>query len=122
MPRKSKRQRGRGEPTTMLGKLNQLAKDTQIVSKGLAMSSNPMLQGIGAAAAQLGYGRHPQHGGSLFDGLGNLAMGVGTGAGNLAMGLGGGLHQLFGGRRRKQRGGSAIGPQFQAHHAMVPTW
>ena len=111
---KRKSQRGRG-PAELLGKLNQLAKDTQIISKGLAMSSNPYLQSAGEVASQFGYGR--QHGGSLFDGLGNLAMGIGTGAGNLAMGLGGGLHQLFGGRRR-QRGGSWVG--LHATSAAMP--
>lgn len=117
-PKKAKRtkrkQHGKG-PKELAAKALQLAKESQIISKALAMSSNPMLQGIGEAAAQLGYGR--QHGAGIFDGLGNLAMGVGTGAGNLAMGLGGGLHSLFGSGR--QRGGSFV-PDYVAHRALFP--
>ena len=95
-----KSQRGKGV-AEVLGKVNELAKKTKILSEALKLSENPYAQTAASVASQLGYGRkrkapkrRVQHGAGILDSL----MGAfGTVAGGLGSGVGRGLGGLFGG-------------------------
>jgi hypothetical protein len=54
---KKKAQHGAGIKD-VLSKVNRIAKDTKVLSRGLSLIPNPIAQGASFVADQLGYGRH----------------------------------------------------------------
>ena len=92
----AKKQSGRG----FTSKLNQLAKDTKILSKAISTFApdNQIAQTTSQIASQFGYGRskRKQRGRGLLDTLGGILGGVGHGIGMGGYGL---LSGLTGGSR-----------------------
>lgn len=97
---KRKPQHGKGIGDA-LSKINQIAKDTKILSTALNVlaPNSSIAQGVSSAASQLGYGRkrkRKQRGGNFFDTLGGIAGGLGGALGSTVNRTLGGL---FGGSR-----------------------
>ena len=93
----AKKQLGRG----FSSKLNQLAKDTKILSKAISTFApdNGIAQTASQIASQFGYGRkRKQRGRGLLDSLGGVLGGIGHGIGMGGYGL---LSGLTGGSRSR---------------------
>ena len=93
--KKAKKQSGKGVGDA-LSKINQIARDTKILSTALNVlaPNSSIAQGVSSAASQLGYGRkkpRKQRGRGLLDSLGSVLGSVGHSVGSAGYGLLSGL-------------------------------
>jgi len=89
--------------TSVLANTAKFVKAHKLISRGLALSGNPLLQLASKGAAQIGLGkkrkprkRKAQRGKGIFSSiLGEIGGGIGSGLGNLGRGF-------FGGGKKKK--------------------